>query len=291
LARLAYKDGKTRGNIGLMTGTYPQYNLAAEPQLLRFIYEANAGVKLSKGSDLWIDAGILPSHIGFESAVSSDNWTLTRSILAENSPYYEAGVRFSYSSRNEKWYMAGLLLNGWQRTSRVEGNNTPAFGTQLTYTPSEKLSLNWSSFIGNDQPDSIRKWRYFNNLYAVWQASQNFGVTIGADYGVEQRDKGSASFNHWYTPVLILRYQKRGWAVAGRLEYYSDKVGVIVPLVNSNAFEMQGYSVNIDRKISSKILWRLEGRLFNNKAPYFLTGNNLTRSNTSVTTSLAFNFD
>ncbi|MBK8628485.1 MAG: outer membrane beta-barrel protein [Saprospiraceae bacterium] len=28
-----------------------------------------------------MDAGIFPSHIGFESAISADNWTLTRSLL------------------------------------------------------------------------------------------------------------------------------------------------------------------------------------------------------------------
>jgi len=291
LIKLSYMDGKTRGNIGLMAGTYPQYNLATEPQLLRFIYEANAGVKLSKSRDLWIDAGVFPSHIGFESAISSDSWTLTRSILAENSPYYEAGVRLSYGSRNEKWYLAGLLLNGWQRISRIDGNNTPAFGTQATYTPSDKLSLNWSSFIGNDQPDSIRKWRYFNNLYAIWNASQNFDVTVGVDYGLEQKEKRTARFNHWYTSVLILRYQKRDWAVAGRVEYYSDKKGVIMPLVNNNAFKMQGYSVNIDRKINSNILWRLEGRVFKNRALYFLTDNNFARWNTSFTTSLCIKFD
>lgn len=82
LLTVSYKDSTKRANIGLMAGTYPQYNLAAEPELLRHIYEANVGVKLSKKRDVWLDVGILPSHIGFESAISKDCWTLTRSILA-----------------------------------------------------------------------------------------------------------------------------------------------------------------------------------------------------------------
>jgi hypothetical protein len=75
------------------------------------------------------------SHIGFESAIGKDCWNLTRSILADNSPYYESGAKLSYTSKNEKWFISGLILNGWQRIQRVEGNNLPAFGHQLTFKP------------------------------------------------------------------------------------------------------------------------------------------------------------
>ncbi len=101
LIRGAYNTDKVRANLGLMAGTYPEYNLAAEPGLLKHIYEANIGAKVSKQNNVWIEAGVFPSHIGFESAISKDCQTLTRSILAENSPYYEAGVKSSYTSKNE----------------------------------------------------------------------------------------------------------------------------------------------------------------------------------------------
>ena len=141
MVKLNYAKNNVRGNIALMAGTYPQYNLAAEPELLRSVFEANAGVKLSKTRNLWLDAGIMPSHIGFESAIGKDCWNLTRSLLADNTPYYEAGARVSYTSPNSKWYAAGLLLNGWQRIARVDGNNTPAFGTQLTYKPNSTTTI------------------------------------------------------------------------------------------------------------------------------------------------------
>jgi hypothetical protein len=80
----AYSSNRTRANLAIMAGTYAQYNMAESP-LLQHIFEANVGIKLSQKHDIWLDAGILPSHIGFESAVSKDCWTLTRSILAENS--------------------------------------------------------------------------------------------------------------------------------------------------------------------------------------------------------------
>jgi hypothetical protein len=55
-----------------MAGNYSQYNLSAEPTWAQFIYEANIGLKSSNKTNIWIDAGILPSHIGFESAISAD---------------------------------------------------------------------------------------------------------------------------------------------------------------------------------------------------------------------------
>ena len=171
LAKVNYVKDNVRGNLAIMAGTYPEYNLAAEQDLLRNVYEANVGVKISKTSNLWVDAGIMPSHIGFESAIGKDCANLTRSILADNSPYYEAGVKIGYTSKSEKWYLAAMYLNGWQRIQKIDGNQTPAFGTQITYKPNAKTTLNWSTYAGNEQPDFDRKWRYFNNLYGQLKVS------------------------------------------------------------------------------------------------------------------------
>ena len=135
-AKVNYAKENIRGNFALMAGTYAQYNLAAEQDLLQNVFEANIGVKISSKHNLWIDAGVMPSHIGFESAIGKDCQTLTRSILADNSPYYEAGVKIGYTSSSEKWYLAAMYLNGWQRIQKIDGNQTPAFGTQVTYKPS-----------------------------------------------------------------------------------------------------------------------------------------------------------
>lgn len=78
-------------------------NYVAEPGILKNIYEANIGVKLSRKYDLWLDVGIIPSHIGSESAVSKDCYTLTRSIAAENSPYFETRAKLTYITQSRKW--------------------------------------------------------------------------------------------------------------------------------------------------------------------------------------------
>lgn len=86
LVKANYATENMRANLALMTGTYPQDNMSAEQDLLKHINEANIGFKISKTKNIWIDAGIMPSHIGWESAIGKDNLTLTRSIGAENSP-------------------------------------------------------------------------------------------------------------------------------------------------------------------------------------------------------------
>ena len=291
-AKLAYAKNNVRGNIALMAGTYAQYNLAAEPELLRNVLEANVGVKLSKSREFWLDAGIMPSHIGFESAIGADCWNLTRSLLAENSPYYEAGVKLGYTSLNEKWYAAGMLLNGWQRIARPEGNNTPAFGTQLTYKPNDNTTLNWSTFVGNDQPDSVTQMRYFSNLYAQLQITERFGFTAGFDFGIQQAASGDSS-SMWMSPVLIPRFQlgDRSW-IAARWELYQDMDGVIVSSTGTpNGFNTMGYSINYDRRIADHVLWRIEARTLNSQDKIFVDDSNAaSASNVFFTTCLSIRF-
>jgi len=58
---------------------------------------------------------------------------VTRSTLADNSPYFETGEKLSYTSDDSKWFASGLILNGWQHIQRPDSNTTPSIGYQLTY--------------------------------------------------------------------------------------------------------------------------------------------------------------
>jgi len=291
LIRAAYDQERVRARLGLMTGTYANANLAAEPGVLKNIFEANAGVQLSRTKDLWVDAGIFASHIGFESAIGKDCWNLSRSILADNSPYYESGAKISYTSDNGKWFLSGLVLNGWQRIQRIDGNNTPAFGHQLTYQPSSKVVLNSSSFVGNDLPDSIRRMRYFHNFYGQFQLNDKWGLIVGFDIGAQQQARGSSDYQLWYTPVLIARYSSNErLRVAARAEYYSDRHQVIVESGTPNGFQTYGYSLNLDYLITDKVWWRIEGRGFRSRDRVFTNDAIPNNQNYFVITSLAVSF-
>jgi hypothetical protein len=289
--KAAYATERTRANLAVGVGSYMNANYAAEPGVLKNIFEANAGYKLSRNNDLWFDIGILPSHIGFESAVGKDNWTLTRSMVAENTPYFESGAKLSYTTRDGKWQLAALALNGWQRITRVEGNSLMSWGTQVYYKPSEKVTLNYSTFIGTDKPDSTRQWRYHNNLYGLFQLSEKWGLIASFDYGLEQKSKKSKDLNRWYTPVAILRYTPNSkWAMALRGEYFYDRDGVIIATGTQNGFQTLGGSFNIDYLPQSNVALRLEFRQFESRDAIFIKGNNVTNNNPAITFSAAIGF-
>ena len=97
----SYNTDNVRVNLALAGGSYMSSNYASEPGVLNNIYESNVGLKLSDKNNVWIDVGVFASHLGFESAVGKDNWTLTRSFSADNTPYYETGAKISYTSEND----------------------------------------------------------------------------------------------------------------------------------------------------------------------------------------------
>ena len=287
----SYTAKNVRANLGLMVGTWAQYNLSAEQPLLRNLWQANVGVKLSKKKNFWLDAGVFPSHIGFESAVGKSCDALTRCILGDNTPSYESGIKIGYTSDNSKWFLSALVINGWQRIARVDGNNTPAFGTQITFTPSGKVTLNYSTFVGNDKPDTVTLMRYYHNFYALLNLTDKFRITLGFDYCMEQKSKGSSEYNTLYSPVMILRYQCcNKLAIAVRGEYYNDENGIIIVTGTQNGFQTFGYSLNLDYAIRDNVLWRIEGRGLNSKDKIFSLDNNPSSQNCFVTTSLAIAF-
>lgn len=289
--KAAYNTDKVRANLALMTGTYANANLAAEPGVLKNIFEANAGVKISSDKNLWIDAGIFPSHIGFESAIGKDCWTLTRSIIADNTPYYEAGAKISYTSDNGRWFLSGLLLNGWQRIQRVDGNSLPSFGTQIIFKPADAVTLNYSTFIGTDKPDSARQMRYFHNFYGIFQLGQSVGLTVGLDYGVEEKPEGESGNNTWICPIAIVRFALGDKAALSiRAEYYDDENGVIIGTGTPNGFKTTGLSANFDYLITPNVMWRIEARNFTSQDEVFVEDSTPTSSNTFFATSLAVSF-
>ena len=279
---------RLRGNLGLMAGTYANANLSAEPGTLKNVWEANAGVRLSKQHELWVDAGIFGSHIGFESAIGKDCWTLTRSIIADNSPYYEAGAKISYTSANGKWLLSALLLNGWQRIQRLPGNTAPSGGWQIQFKPSERVTLNSSSFIGTDKPDSIGLRRVFHNFYGIFQLTERLGLILGLDTGWEENPRAGEAANAWFGPVAIGRYAfSDRLALALRAEYYADEHGVII---SPGGFKTLGLSANLDVQIHRNALWRIEGKWWNSQEAIFTKNKRPTSNNAVLTTALALWF-
>lgn len=286
LARGAYTSATMRANVGLMFGNYAQYNLVSEPNWARFIYEANVGIKLSKKRNLWLDVGIMPSHIGFESAVSADCWTLTRSLSAENSPYYETGVKLSYTNKAENFNVAALILNGWQRLKKPNDSQWPSLGMQVNYKPNDKLTLNYSNFIGTNQPDTAKALRVFHNLYAIYEPASRWGLIAGFDIGSDKYNM--QNYGWWYTPTVIVRYKlNKRLKLALRGEYFNDTHQIIIPTFDNGSTALWGLSTNLDYQFHKCFQWRLEAKLYHTDSYLFKRN---ASDNVSLTSNLTFRF-
>lgn len=289
---LRYQDGKVRGAFGIHAGTYVSANYAAEDQVFRHIYEAYAGFRPFEKA--WLDAGIFDSHIGFESAIGKDNWTLTRSLMAENSPYYEAGARFTYEL-DPKLTLTGLVLNGWQNIR--ETNQKKAVGTQIQWKPTDKLLINSSGFYGNEQPqDSVRRRRYFHDFYLTYAATGRLSLAVVFDVGKQENERSGAKADTWHTGAAFVRYKLADkWTTTLRGEFYNADRGVVIssisPVAGATAFKAKGASLNFDYAPTSNVLFRVEGRVLDAEDNIFeQKGGKTADSYANLTSSIAISF-
>lgn len=288
--KLSADHQRYRANMALQAGTYANDNYISEPGVLKNVLEANIGISLRRQNNLWLDAGIFPSHIGFESAIALDNWTMTRSFSAECSPYFLTGSKLSWQPAN-RWLITGLIVNGWQRIQRVRDNSRLSLGTQINYSTGPGITLNWSTFVGTDDPDSTRRMRYFSNLYGQFELHKRVGLILGFDIGFQEQQTGGSTHQHWYIPVAIGRYTiSDHWKIAVRAEYVHDKNSVIVPAPNLIGFKTTGFSCNADYAPAASLLCRAEVRWFSSPDQLFRAGDTFSRQSFFAGASLIIRF-
>lgn len=276
--KAAWSGKRTRANFALMTGTYPLYNLSSEPSTFQYVLEANAGYLIS---EKWsFDAGVLPSHIGMESAVSRDCWNLSRSIMAENSPYYETGLKFNFTP-SQKWNSSILLLNGWQLIS--DNNKHLAMGGQIQFMPKKGWLFNYSSFAGNENPDSISgPCRFFHNFYFYGSLHPKLNLAFLFDLG-------SVGKKSWYGTAFLLQYHPReSFRLAFRMENYRDEHSQIIKSPVPGGFYVHGFSLNGDFIPVRNLSLRIELRYLHAKTALFETNTGYSRKNLAVLCSMAF---
>lgn len=254
---------RVRGRLALQAGTAVQSNYGGEPRvgavsgpdLSRHIQEAVVGYKVT--DKLWIDGGVYFSHIGLESWISRDNWTYTRSLIGDFSPYYQAGVKGSYQI-DDAWSAQLHVLNGWQNIS--ENNENKALGGQLAWT-GRGWSVAYNNFWGQELQND-NSGRFFNDLVVKTPEFGKLQLAAAADYGIQKMH--ARGFSKWYGGSLIGRWKfNERVAAAARVERYADQDQVIVvTAAGQGPFETTAGSLNLDVALHKQLLWRTELRHF-----------------------------
>lgn len=281
---------KIEMNLALHGGTYVQDNYAAESKFSKHILEANINFALNDKKTIYLTAGIIPSHIGFESSVAFDNWNLTRSLLAEQSPYYETGLKFTYKP-NQKYEFATLFLNGWQKINPLNLKAVRSFGTQFKYIPNAKVNFNWSLYAGSESRVALSDFRIFNNFYSQLNLNKRWRMLAGFDFGLQQKYQQADEYNFWCSPILITQFSfNEKLKAAVRFEHYQDKENVIVAIANNAPFVVSGLSFNADYFIMPNLLCRMELRGLYSSSNIFQSDVSQISNNRFFATSLAYKF-
>ncbi len=279
---------KFRGNLALHTGTYPQFNYALEPnELTRMIAEANAGVRITK--KIWIDAGIMPGHIGYGSTFSFENEMYTHSLLAENTPYYQTGIQLS-AAVNDQFDVKFLVLNGWQNIS--ETNSAKSVGIQLNFRPLDELELNYSNYLGNESPVSGQtKILFYNNFYARFDIDEVWHVAASLDYGTQEQWDSSDQGNIFGIMGLFQFRASQRFHIAARIEHFNDSKEIIVITGTPNGFQNSNLGITLDYIPVEYVKCRLEARSFTASDDIYTSGDNNSQNTFVLVGSIALDLN
>ena len=294
---LGLSGPRTRGRLALQAGTSVQANYAGEPRvgsvsgpdLGRLLQEAYVGYEVKPG--FWVDGGIFYSNVGMEGWVSRDNPIYTRSLVADYSPYYSAGVRATWQATSKLTARVDIV-NGWQVIS--ESNEDKTLGARLDYAVTPTTSISWYGLAGNEPGARLR---LFNGVGIKSKVGARLELTAQADVGSQEPADSAgtmAETSTWYGAMLIGRVTLTPTVtLTGRVERYDDKDQVLIATGSANGLRANGASIGFDVRPASRLLWRNEARLLAGDAAIFPdregTGG-VSKRNLFVVTSLGLTF-
>ena len=297
---------RMRGRFALQAGTSVESNYIGEPtiglisgpSLSRMIQEAVVGVRFAEGA--WVDAGIFYSHVGMEGWVSGDNPTYTRSLVADYSPYYQSGVKFTWTG-TPKLTAQIDLVNGWQNIS--ENNTGKGVGIRIDYATSPSTTVSYYNIFSDESGNLPRT---FNGIGAkatvgrvlllgnVDVGTQILPVAVTQSPPVDEHDRAT-----WWGFTAIGRVTLTPTvALAMRVERFDDPSQVVVVTgtapdsIANSPFRGYGASLGIDWAIQPRIVWRSEVRGFNNNTRVFPNGLSITgrKGDGFIVTALTVSF-
>lgn len=279
--RAQYLSPRVSATLALQAGTWADVNYVSGDEGWKYINQANVGGNID--STWWLKVGIMPSHIGQESSISKDNLLFSRSMIADATPYYSTGAQFGWTPSDE--FSAYLfVLNGWQRI--VETNNSLSVGSQIVYKPTSSSTLNWSTYFGNDQPDTaIARARFHNNFFWHQQFSKSFDMVLLFDVGF-MRSAITRNFQGALYGGVKARYAFTDqFRIGGRVEYMHDPNMILT--ASTVPFKTVGGSVGIDYLPDSHIIIRAEGRVLRSGQNTFPAGVNTNRTDAFFTVGVS----
>lgn len=287
---IKYTSQRVRARFTPGFGTYMNTNYAAEQGSLRNIVEASAGVKLSAKKEVWLDAGVISSPLGYENAISKDQLLYTRSLAAEFSPYYLTGVKLAVPIA-KKMTATAYIVNGWQQISDVNSNKSVVLN--IEYKPKNWI-INASMYFGDERnlgSINLRN-RTFFDVNATYE-NKVFKTQFGASYGRQANSISSSATSEWWQANAAAKYSfSQKFSLSARAELFNDDNEVVAIVVTpQSSFRCVSYTAGANFNITPNALFRVEARNYMaQKTIFYDEDGNQTNYSLLGIVSLVINF-
>jgi Putative beta-barrel porin-2, OmpL-like. bbp2 len=253
-----------------------QYDLQT---IYRYISEAYAGYHWDVWHGINLDAGIFMSYIGLFSYNNFENWGYQPSYTSDNTPWFFNGLRLQ-TFPSDKLKLELWLVNGWQTFG--QWHETRAGGYQFNLRPSERLSINHSTYAGKDQPLDPHAVRLYTDNFVQWQwlkggPVKSSALALVADVGWEHRSVSPSGAMTGGSLSNRVEFDER-WAACARADIFYDRTQALViqlplgspySLPDKGAFLGGGLAATFDFSPSPWVLFRLEYSHRWSNIPYF----------------------
>jgi hypothetical protein len=235
------------------TGTDVVHASELHPNNVRYVYQASVSYRLRVGRGVLFELGIQPSHIGYESFFSKDNWNYTRGWMGEFSPYYQTGLKVA-TSFDDHWSGQLWLLNGWQ--SVEDNNGGKSFGTQVAYAK-DALGVTVNTFFGPELNDDSSHWRSFVDFVGTLKISSNVLLATSLDLGEQRRPAlPPARWEGVSLWVRTLLSSSSSSFLSLRAEAFHDPDAAVSPLPQT----LFGTTLTFETRPHQQLVLKLEGR-------------------------------
>lgn len=226
----------------------------------RHLLNAYVSVKPASWKGVQFDFGKFVTSAGAELTESHLNWNYSRSLLFAFGPYYHTGLRASVPV-GERWTVGGALVTGW---NTVRDNNT---GKTVGFTSTGnfgKVTLANTYYTGPENTGTNQGWRNFYDSAVTLNPSSRVSMYFNLDVG-NNRSPAAPSSTFWGVAGAGRIGITRNFALAPRLEYYSDRDGFWTGAPNS----FREFTLTAESKLNDNLISRLEFRKDWSREPFF----------------------
>jgi len=257
------------------------------------VYEAYARVIAGGAKPVTIDAGIFPTHVGYETIPTGTSAFFTKAFqFGQLQPFYHSGVRAQFAATPRATAMLSLL----NRYNGVEsnGSRTPGLGLQWNQVLSSKDSVIFNFARAKDTVAGAERDKAITNFGYSRTLAPNLTLATDASI-VSGVQAGSAGYKAGAVTGYLTYAIKSGDTISIRAEQLADDTagGLFIPSADPGTKPtLSSFTLTYEFKKGQTAASRTMVELRHDKANtgVFSTASGTAKSSTTLTIGQVFSF-